>query len=106
MLKMIAGSQCIYKGEQNENSGVPHGKGIAAFTNGNYFEGTFQDGAPFGTGRLVIPIKKYAITGNFTENFEPKLGVIEIEFFDHSYFKGNLMASKMFGVLKQPNGDS
>jgi hypothetical protein len=46
-------SGAMYRGEVNQNTGKPDGKGIKVYPNGSIYEGYFNEGQCHGLGRGV-----------------------------------------------------
>jgi hypothetical protein len=56
------GLSVLYKGEWNESTNKPHGRGLM-FTQQGIFEGHFKNGEPYGKCRMIN--EKFCIDGDF-----------------------------------------
>lgn len=103
---MIKAKTYLFKGEWNSQTNLPHGHGIVVLQNGDIFEGTFFNGLPKGTGRLISGLHKVVFKADFTNSFEPNMDMLELEFPDRSRFKGKLKENQMEGYLVLPNKET
>ena len=63
-----------YKRKNNNQYGLPEGKGICLYNNGDIYEGNFKNGKKNGKGKLIYPngiiFENYWYNGSIIENIE------------------------------------
>lgn len=95
----------LYKGEWNESTNLPHGRGLM-YTQQGIYEGHFKNGEPYGHCRLINA--KLCIEGDFITVIPSSKSMVTITWREHGHiFQGYANASDLTqkGTLSLSTGE-